>query len=339
MELQSGLLTDLGQAAAPIAERLRASVVEVMPRRGGAGAGTIWRADGLIVTNYHVAGQERARVRLADGREFEASPTVWDPWNDLTALSIPARELPAAPVGDARTMRPGELVLALGHPYGVRQAVTLGVVSRTLPFRPGGSPATMEVNRTAAAATAAPAAGREARDQARLWRWGEGRELLYADVLLGPGNSGGPLADARGHVVGLNAMVARGLALAVPSHLVERLLTRRGGRPVLGIGVQDVALSASLAARAGGATELGVVVTEVATGSPAERAGLLIGDVLVAVDGWGLEGAEGLLAGLDAHVEGPIRLTLLRAGEVRTVVVPLDRLPGEAGTPAVAEAA
>ncbi len=132
------MASEVGGAAAGVAERVRESVVEVRPRRGGAGAGTIWRQDGIVVTNYHVAGKDRAQVRLADGRTFEGRVVAFDARNDLAVLSIPASNLPAAEIGDARRLRPGELVLAVGHPYGVRNAVTVGVVNSALPDSPRG---------------------------------------------------------------------------------------------------------------------------------------------------------------------------------------------------------
>jgi serine protease Do len=152
-----------------------------------------------------------------------------------------------------------------------------------------------------------------------------------ADVLLGPGNSGGPLADARGRVVGINAMVANGLALAVPSHLVDRLLTRRGDPPRLGVAVQDVLVPPPLAARAGVEPGPAPMLIEILAGSPAARAGLLVGDVLVAVDGIALDGSGGLLNALEAHgagsgaeEAGAVALTLIRGGEAWEVAVPLD---------------
>jgi S1-C subfamily serine protease len=367
---------DVGAAAAGVAEQVRQSVVEVRPRRGGAGAGTIWRRDGTIVTNYHVAGRDRARVRLADGRELNATVTAFDARNDLAVLSVPAVDLPAAEIGDARTLRPGELVLAVGHPYGVRNAVTVGVVNSALPGGPGGPgrpggpggrdarggprrPEALHRRAEGVAGTAeAPEGARPdpeappetrgrrerlegagTRERNRLWRWGQGRELVMADVLLGPGNSGGPLADARGRVVGINAMVADGLALAVPSHLVERLLTRQGDPPRLGVAVQDVLVPPPLAARAGVEPGAAPMLIEILAGSPAARSGLLVGDVLVAVDGIALDGSGGLLNALEAHGAegggGAVALTLIRGGEAWEVAVPLDG----AGAPEEARAA
>ena len=148
-----------------------------------------------------------------------------------------------------------------------------------------------------------------------------------ADVLLGPGNSGGPLVDARGRVVGINAMVGNGLALAVPSHLVQRLLARQGDPPRLGVSVQDVFLPAPLAALAGVEPGASADGGGDRAGSPAAHAGLLLGDVLVAVDGVALDGSGGLLNALEAHGEGPVSLTLIRGGEVREVAVPVERAP------------
>lgn len=173
-----------------LAERVRASVVDVRSSGVGVGAGTIWRADGLIATNHHVAPDARAEVVLADGRRFSAWVVARDVENDLALLKLAANELPVLPNGDARRMRAGELVLAVGNPFGLRAAVTMGVLSVALLERAGRQP----------------------------------RELVRADVRLEPGYSGGPLVDARGRVIGLNAMVSGSLALAVPSHLVERLV-------------------------------------------------------------------------------------------------------------------
>ena len=352
---------DVGGAFAAVAEQVQASVVEVRPRSGGAGAGTIWRPDGTIVTNYHVAGRGRSRVRLADGRTFDAEVTAFDQRNDLAVLTVPATDLPAAAIGDARALRPGNLVIAVGHPYGVRNAVTVGVVNAALPGapRPGGAggaggaesgPAAPEGAGTAgdsgaggdpgpARGTSAPGDG--ARQRNRLWRWAQGRELVLADVLLNPGNSGGPLADARGRVVGINAMVAQGLALAVPSYLVDRLLTRHGEPPRLGVGVQDVLLPPALAARAGVDPGEAPMLTEILAGGPAAHAGLQIGDVLVAVDGVALDGSGSLLNALEAHGDAggrPLALTLIRGGEARDVLVPL-RVPDGEAAPARARAA
>ena len=298
--------SNLGAAVSHVATRVRSSVAEVHSR-GGSGSGTVWTIDGVVITNHHVVPAETARVTLEDGRTYEGTVFARDPRNDLAALRLTpdSQDLPAAALGDARQLRAGDLVLAVGNPAGVRGAVSVGVVHRALP----------------------------------RWHAGRGRELIQADVLLGPGSSGGPLTDARGRVVGINAMVhatptawgsasASGtMALAVPTHVVGRLLVRadRGERPTLGIKAHEIALPPALAARTGTDAEQtsALLVAAVTAGSAAERAGLLLGDLLYAVDGAPLEGSAGLLNALDAHAssDAPLPLGLLRGGEPREALV------------------
>ena len=179
-------------ALAGVAERLAQSTVQVRDtRRGhygpsGAGSGVIWRADGLVVTNAHVVRDaRRVVVELTDGRELDAEVARLDPRRDLAALRLDALHLPAARVGDPVSLRAGQLVFALGHPWGVRNSLAAGVV-HAASHRDG--------------------------------HW------VRADVRLAPGNSGGPLADAWGRVVGVNSMIVRGLAYAVPADAVERFV-------------------------------------------------------------------------------------------------------------------
>jgi len=271
---------------AEVVERLRASTVQVRVGGRGAGAGVVWRAPaGVVVTNAHVVGRaSRAAVELADGRVLDAAVTRRDPRRDLAALAVEATDLPrSVTLGDCRALRPGELVLAVGSPWGVPGALSVGVVH------------------------AAPGARAAGRRPARQGRW------VLADVRLAPGNSGGPLADARGRVVGVNAMVANGrLALAVPCDEVERFLGGAdAGRPTLGI-----------SARAAGAGRL--LVLEVAPGGAAERAGLIPGDVLVGAGGRPLESAAALLDALaDAGPGGALALELVRGGVAERRVVTL----------------
>jgi serine protease Do len=304
------LVPDLGSAASEVADGLRPSVVEVMARGNGNGAGTVWRADGVIVTNYHVVPGDGASVRLHDGRTFEARTVAQDPANDLAVLRVDAPDLAAPPIGDARALRAGEIVLAIGHPYGDRGTLTVGIVASQVADGFGWPGRERE----------APDGGDRRRDdtgrpRARVEASSGERELLRAAVLLGPGNSGGPLADARGRVVGINAMVAGGLALAIPSHLVERLLVPESARPKLGVEAKPVELPPTLAASAGAAR--GLLILGVRDGTPAEQAGVMIGDVLVRAGDEPVGSAEDLAAALAAHSGGPLRLGLLRGGVAR----------------------
>jgi len=179
-----------------ISEALRRVTVQVRAGGRGAGAGVVWLRGGLIITNAHVADGPVAEVVLPDGRTVRARLLARDPRRDLAALRPAAGDLEPALRADARGLRPGELVIAVGHPLGVAYAAALGVVHRAPAPAPG------------------PAG------------W------LHADIRLAPGNSGGPLADTAGRVVGINAMIAGGLGIAVPTHVVERFVRDLdAGRP------------------------------------------------------------------------------------------------------------
>ncbi|CAA9589929.1 MAG: HtrA protease/chaperone protein [uncultured Thermomicrobiales bacterium] len=279
-----------GELAA-LAERVRAGVVRITNGRG-AGSGTIWHEDGLIVTNYHVVPGERARVTLTDGREFPGAVVSNLPERDLAVIRIEARGLPALPVGDSTALRVGEIVMAVGHPLGVPGAATLGIYSGTGPIE-----------------------GQE--------RGGRHfREAILADIELRPGNSGGPLVNARGETIGINAMVmGPRTALAVPSATVVRLIGGRARR-ILGVRVEPIATPRALAARLGIAQEAALILVDVAADSPADRAGLLPGDIVLAVDGHAIEEPGDLAWGLSEAPDGtPVTIRIVRGGAPREVTV------------------
>jgi serine protease Do len=181
---------------ADVVGRLRGNTVELRSMGRASGSGVIWRSDGLIVTSAHVVAgggpaRHAAEVVLADRRRLPAALVASDRELDLALLRVEARDLPAALIGDSDRLRAGELVLAVGHPFGLIGAVVTGVVH------------------------VAPASGRHA-----------GPRWVQADLRLAPGNSGGPMADAGGRVVGVNAMIVGRLALAVPSRVVESFALR-----------------------------------------------------------------------------------------------------------------
>lgn len=291
LTLLSGVLD--GELAA-LAERVRAGVVRITNGRG-AGSGTIWHEDGLIVTNYHVVPGERARVALADGREFPGTVVANLPERDLAVMRIAATGLPALPVGDSTALRVGELVMAVGHPLGVPGAATLGIYSGTGPIE------------------GYERAGRHF------------REAILADIELRPGNSGGPLVNARGETIGINAMVlGPRAALAVPSATVARLIGGRARR-MLGVRVEPIAVPQALAGRLGIAQETALILVDVAADSPAERAGLLPGDIVLAVDGHAIEEPGDLAWGLFEAPDGaPIAIGIVRGGASREVLVESD---------------
>ena len=178
----------LERAVGELAAELGRVTVQVVAGGRSAGAGVVWRRDGLIVTNAHVANGAAATIVLPDERELRAQLVARDPRRDLAVLSVAASPLDAALHADARGLRPGELVVAVGHPFGVPYAAALGIVHR------------------APSALRGPAG------------W------VHADIRLAPGNSGGPLADVSGRIVGINAMIVNGLGIAVPTHVVERFV-------------------------------------------------------------------------------------------------------------------
>jgi serine protease Do len=278
---------------AALAERVRPSVVEVASDRGG-GSGIVWTRDGLIVTNHHVVPGEAARVVLADGRRFAARVDRRDRDHDLAVLRVPAGDLPAAAIGDSTRVRVGQLVVAVGNPFGVPRAVTVGIIS-------------------------GPKDGSHGRLQ---WRNG-----IQAEIELRPGNSGGPLLNAAGEVIAVNAMViGPRLALSIPSQTVEALLGE-GRRRQLGLRVQATPLPAG-AAGLGLVQATGLLVAGVGAGTPADAAGLLPGDILVALDYAPaaepgerrgvllIEPGDLALAVARARPGTVIRLRLLRAGRL-----------------------
>jgi serine protease Do len=189
----SDLLQNWNADMAGVVDRVRRSLVQVRNGRHGAGAGTIWHPDGLILTNAHVVRLRSIHVILPDGQTLPARLLAHDRGLDLAALGVDASELPAIDLGDSRQLRPGDWVLALGHPWGVLGAVTAGVVSGVGAYLPE-----MPLSE---------------------------REWVAVSLHLRPGDSGGPLVDAQGRLVGINAMMAGpDVGLAVPVHVVKAFL-------------------------------------------------------------------------------------------------------------------
>jgi serine protease Do len=268
-----------------VAEKIRRSTVQIVSGNGrthGVGSGILWSTGGTVITNAHVARDRSLRVELWDGRSIRAQVAARDDRADLASLKLEAVEdlqasgIPALAWRPARSLRPGELVIAVGNPMGFLGALTTGVVHTSGPIR------------------------------------GLGREpWIQASIRLAPGNSGGPLADAEGRVVGLNTMVvAGGLALAVPSEQVLDFL-KRGSRPALGVVIRPVRFRPATHAQA----RAGLLIVQIEPGSPAEYVSLAMGDVLVAANGRAIESVDDLGAAIDDAAGTILRLRFLRGGQ------------------------
>jgi len=274
-------------------EDVQRSVVQVRSSGLGIGAGVIWPGDGLVLTNHHVISGRRRRgnlrVAFHDDRTLDADVVKSGRNLDLALLRLEGDygDLPAARVGDSEALRVGELVYAIGHPWGSVGAVSAGIVGGVGELR-------------------GPGRNSSAR-------------YVRSDVALAPGNSGGPLLNARGEVVAINAMIFGLMALSIPSNAAKAWVTGER-RPRLGIGVLPVELPASLRREAGTA---GIVVAGVETGGAADRAGLLVGDVLLAIAGKPLGEAETLLEAV-AHAGDVVSLQVMRGGKIMVMEVRLE---------------
>lgn len=268
---------------------------------GGIGSGFIIRADGLVVTNAHVVtNHDSFKVHLADGRVFEAKVVGSDPQTDVALLKLEgAKNLPVAVLGKSRPVAVGDWVVAVGSPLGLEQSVTRGIVS--------------------------------AKGRGSLGLYADGyADFLQTDAAISPGNSGGPLFNLNGEVVGMNTAVAgigNGLGFAVPIDQVKRVLeplyargeVRRGW---LGISGSDVVPAV------GRAPQRGAIVAGVHTGSPGAAAGLEVGDRIVKIDGEAIEDFDDLRGRIGEH--GPneaVRVQLVRDGKTKTVTVRLGERP------------
>ena len=266
----------------------------------GSGSGFIFAPDGLILTNSHViARAKRIGVTLPDGRDLVADLVGDDPHTDLAVLRVSAPDLIAAPFGDSSELRPGQLVIAIGNPFGFQHTVTAGVVS---------------------------ALGRSLR--ARTVRLME--NLIQTDAALNPGNSGGPLVTSRAHVVGVNTAVilgGQGIAFAVPintaRYVVSSLLRDgRVRRSHLGVAGQDTDIPRLIVRFHHLAHERGVTITAVSEGSAAAEAQLRPGDLIVEFADQAVRGIDDLHRLLTEDRIGQLLpIKILRRGELRRVLV------------------
>jgi Do/DeqQ family serine protease len=284
--------------------------------QSGVGSGFIVSADGRVVTNAHVVeGADTVEVNLKDGRSFQGRVLGVDPVTDVAVIKIEANDLPVLPLSDSEQIQPGEWAIAIGNPLGLDNTVTVGIISAT---------------------------GRSS-NQAGIPD--KRVDFIQTDAAINPGNSGGPLLNERGEVIGMNTAIradAQGIGFAIPSNTVQRIadqLATNGKVEHAYLGVQMVTLSPQVKQEINsnpnsGITvneEQGVLVVRVMSDSPAARAGLRSGDVVVKVNGQDITTADQLQRIVEqTQVGNTLQIELRRNGQSQSLAVQTGSFPARA---------
>ncbi len=290
-----------------VADRLRPAVVNLRigtGRRQGTGSGILFTADGFLLTNQHVVGNaERVRVRLNDGRELSGRVVGTDPWTDLAVVQAESSGLPYTEFGDSTRLKVGQLAVAIGSPLGFESTVTAGVVS---------------------------ALGRTLRSLTGHLV----DNVIQTDAALNPGNSGGPLVESRGRVIGINTAViqpAQGICFAIPintaKHLIPALIRfGRVERGYLGIHGRQIPLSTPLVRELELNLSSGVEVVDIEDNGPADQAGIDVDDVIIGLGELpvtNIDDLHKLLTQLPVGIA--TNITLVRNGRaLERLIVPVD---------------
>lgn len=299
-------LDAFSDAVVRVADALRPAVVNLHgeSRRSGSGSGVLFAPDGFLLTNHHVVrGQQRVRVRLSDGQEMTGRVVGNDPWTDLAVVQADAAQLPYAAFGDSAKLRVGQLVVAIGSPLGFESTVTAGVVSAK--------------GRTLRSIT-----GHLVDD------------VIQTDAALNPGNSGGPLVDSRGRVVGINTAViqpAQGICFAIPINMAKVVLPQlmqhgRVERGFLGIQARQVPVPPAAIRQHNLAQKTAVEVMGVEPDGPADDAGIQEGDLLLSLGdspAASVDELHKLLTQLPVGI--PTTVAILREGRrLERMIIPAD---------------
>jgi serine protease Do len=278
----------------------------VKRKQMGEGSGVIVDAKGYILTNYHVvAGAEKISIHLFDGRELKGTVQGTDPRTDLAVVHVEAATLPAAILGDSDRIQVGEWAVAVGSPFGLEETVTVGVISAK--GRSGLGTGTYE-------------------------------DFIQTDASINPGNSGGPLVNIDGEVIGINAMIiqpGQGIGFAIPINLaktimVELIKSGKVVRPWVGIGLQDI--TSDLMKFFNLKEKEGALISQVYGGSPAEKTGLKVGDVVIEVDGVKITNSQDVVREvLKKKVGQKVNFVILREGKRTQVSVTTAQMPEKIG--------
>lgn len=308
---ETTLLDAYSRTVVGVAEKVSPAVVnigvlKVRKEQSGAGSGLIVTPDGYVLTNEHVVhAANLIEVKLNDGRKFDAQVVGTDPATDTAVLRIPSSDLPIARLGDSQKLKVGQLVVAIGNPFGFQCTVTAGVIS---------------------------ALGRSLRST-------NGRlidNIIQTDAALNPGSSGGPLVNSRGNVVGMNTAVifpAQGLCFAIPINTVKRVVqmlisTGKVSRGYLGIIAQPAPIQRRIARALGLKQESGVGVVEVTPNSPAQQAKIVANDIILNIGGSPVNNVDELHRFLDENPAGQnYGITVLRGTSLLELIVFSKEMP------------
>ncbi len=328
------ILTQLGEAMAGVAERVKPAVVNISTsktvkterhpffddpffrrffgdpqpqkrRVTNLGSGVIASADGYIITNNHVIeGAEDILVKLSDGREYKGRPVGKDPRTDIAIIKIDEKNLPTVPWADSDKLRVGEIVFAIGNPYGLNQTITMGIVSA--------------LGRTGIGIT-------------------DYEDFIQTDAAINPGNSGGALVNIKGEIVGINTAIFsvtggyQGIGFAIPSNMVKNVMENivKEGKVVRGwLGVQIQALTPELARQFNLKDEKGVLLADIVEGGPAEKGGLKRGDVIIEYNGKKIENPFQLRNMVATTKPGDtVNIMVMRNGKALSIKVVVGELP------------
>ncbi len=295
-------LIDIVKRVAPTV--VGVAVVDAKGNRAGAGSGIIVSPTGDILTNNHVVrGASKISVSLADGREMEARSLGGDPTLDLAVIRIDAADLPVAPLGDSDNLQVGQMAIAVGNPYGFERTVTVGVISALQRNIPGGGAALMD--------------------------------LIQTDAEIYPGNSGGPLIDSQGDVIGINTAVVGGetgvLGFAIPINTARDVMQdvlRVGHVIVPWIGISYGDITKEIAEVFGLPVHEGIIVAKVEEDSPAAIAGIQKGDIIVEVEGTKITDGGDLQKVLrNKDVGDTLNIKVMRKDKTRSFTITLQEMP------------
>ena len=293
----SAILESISDAIVDVTEKISPSVVRVGAGRWRGGTGTVWSKDGHIVTSNHVIGQMReVEVGFSDGSKATAKVVGRDPFSDIALLKVDSDKLTPVETGNSDSLKVGQFVLALANPFGRQPSATSGIVTN-------------------------PAYS------IRGWWGGSMDKVVVTDARLNPGYSGGPLIDAKGKIVGINAAYANNRGLSVPVNTVKAVVDKlmqdgRIKRAYMGITADSINLPERLTKQSEVNQKAGLIVYGVDQDSAARQAGLVIGDVIVKLDGKPVENLVDLRGLLDDKAIGKrVKLSVLRGEKLTELTI------------------